>query len=169
MLSTLTGGNCSSKFAITTDHTNHAPCKYANQEVGGICYSVPIDNMPSRQMIIGERLLLFFRVESALNNLRMGLWFCWDIELYWSTLGFLIAWQTSDGEAFMIAWGPAMFLLPKSPFATLLKYADKLCCTGQLEWLYSHCKLSDINWWLFKSRATKPYSLVCLNKVALLG
>ena len=69
MLLTPTGGNCSSKFAITTDHTNHALYKYANQEVGGIRYSAPIDNMPSAE----ERLLQFFRVESVLNNRRMGL------------------------------------------------------------------------------------------------
>jgi len=30
---------------------------------------------------------------------------------------------------------------------------DKLCYTGQLEWLYSHYKLSDV---MVKSRATKP-------------
>ena len=38
MLLTPTGGDCSSKFAITTDHSNHAPYKYANQVVGGIRY-----------------------------------------------------------------------------------------------------------------------------------
>ena len=61
--------DCSSNFAITTAHTTHALCKYANQEVGGMRYSMPIDNMPSAE----ERLLQFFSVESVLNNRRIGL------------------------------------------------------------------------------------------------
>ena len=58
--------------------TNHAPCKYANEEVGGTRKSASIDNMSSRQKIIGERLL---RVESALNNLKKDAWDCDFVEI----------------------------------------------------------------------------------------
>ena len=46
MVLTPIGGDCSLKFAITTDHSNHAlyGIKYANQVVGGIRYSAPIDH-----------------------------------------------------------------------------------------------------------------------------
>ena len=50
--------------------TMHAPYKYANQVVGGIRYSMPVDNMLSWQKIIGETLLQLFRVELALINLK---------------------------------------------------------------------------------------------------